>query len=326
MGSTVVVLGGGGFVGRAVCDRLAAAGHRVVAAGRSAPGPGSVRLDLVADDVAHLAGVLAGVAPDVVVNSVGSIWGRTDAQMWEATTLPVLRLLDVLDSLPVRPRLVHLGTVLEYGPTPEDTPVGPDVPDVPDTAYGAAKLAATRAVLDRVRSDGLDARILRVANVLGRGTPDVSLLGRVAGALLTAGPGGPPVEIELTPLLARRDYVHVDDVAGAVLRAVTAPGAGDVLPIGRGRAVPVRELVELLIEISGRQARIRESGPAGPAEHLCVDPRPAARVLGWTPRRSLREAARDLWEQRSARAAFDPASTGGVEPRRHIEHPMEVSP
>ncbi len=330
MGSTVVVMGGGGFVGRAVCDRLAGAGHRVVAAGRSAPGPGfahgAVLLDLVADDVAHLTGVLAGAAPDVVVNAVGSIWGRTDAQMWEATTLPVLRLLDALDALPSRPRLVHLGTVLEYGPTPEGTAVGPDVPDEPDTAYGRAKLAATRAVLDRVRSDGLDARVLRVANVLGPGTPDVSLLGRVAGALLSAPAGKGQVDVDLTPLRARRDYVHVHDVAGAVLRAVTTAGRGDVLPIGRGEAVPVRALVELLIEVSGRPARIHESGPAGPAEYRCVDPYPAMRVLRWASLLPLRHAVRDLWADRLIRAGLDPAPTAGVQPRGHIEHPMEVSP
>lgn len=330
MGSTVVVLGGGGFVGRAVCDQLAAAGHRVVAAGRGAPAAGAphdhVRLDLL-DDRRRVADTLAGSAPDVVVNAVGSIWGRTDAQMREATTLPVLRLLDALDELPVRPRLVHLGTVLEYAPTPDGTPVGPDVPDAPSTAYGRCKLAATRAVLDRVHRDGADATVLRIANVLGPGTPRISLLGRVAGALLAPRRGdGGPAEVDLAPLRARRDYVHVDDVAVAVARAVTTPGRGEVVPIGRGEAVPVRSLVELLIEVSGRPARIRESGPAGPDEHVCVDPHPAVRVLGWASCRSLRTAVRDLWADQAARAAFDPASTPGGERRGHTEQPLEVAP
>jgi nucleoside-diphosphate-sugar epimerase len=72
--------------------------------------------------------------------------------------------------------------------------------------------------------------------------------------------------------------------------------------IGRGEAVSVRALVGLLISASGIPADlvIGDRGPSGPgppaeAEWLRVDPRTAAEVLGWSPRRWLEDSVRDLW-------------------------------
>jgi hypothetical protein len=89
--------------------------------------------------------------------------------------------------------------------------------------------------------------------------------------------------------------------------------------------VPVRSLVDLLIEVSGRRARLVETGPSGPAEHLCVDPRPAVCELGWASCLSLRSAAQELWAEQRARAAFHPASTEDDQHRNRTE-PLEVAP
>ncbi|MBB1243013.1 NAD(P)-dependent oxidoreductase [Streptomyces durbertensis] len=312
----VLVLGGSGFVGRHVCAAFAARGHRVLSVSRR-PGPdGAVRT--VALDLSRPGGLpelLAAERPSHVVNCVGSIWGRSDAEMSAACLLPTERLLAALaEAGTPRPGLVHLGSVMEYGPVPTGGTAGGTAR--PTTAYGRAKLAATEAVL---RADP-EAVVLRVANVSGPGTPPVSLLGRVAAQLaghLGGGPGAPPrrrpARVTLTPLAAHRDYVDARDVADAVVAAAVAePGAvaGRVLDLGRGVAVPVRELVELLIEVSGVPAELVETAPPpaggapGPAlDWLRVDPRPARDALGWHPRRSLKESLVDFWAEHRAHAA-----------------------
>ncbi|CAM5582724.1 hypothetical protein STANM309S_03402 [Streptomyces tanashiensis] len=116
-----------------------------------------------------------------------------------------VRLLDALAPLRHRPRLVHLGTVLEYGPLPPDGTPRPDPAPEPTTPYGRAKLAASRAVLEAAASGAVRALVLRVSNVSGVGAPDVSLLGRVAERLVTGSAGGGTVTVELAPLRADRD-------------------------------------------------------------------------------------------------------------------------
>ncbi|QXE35936.1 NAD(P)-dependent oxidoreductase [Streptomyces sp. GMY02] len=307
----VLVLGGTGFVGREVCAAFAAAGRRVIAASRNpvpSPAPGNhpgvraLRLDLGAVPAARLAGLLDSEKPGTVVNCVGSIWGRTAQDMVPSIVAPTERLLEALALAAVRPRLVHLGSVLEYGPVaPGTTARGPARPDTP---YGQAKLAATEAVLAAHAAGTVDALVLRIANVAGPGTPDISLLGQVAARLATWDGGPEPVVVELSPLRAHRDYVDVRDVADAVVAAAGTSLTGRCVDIGRGEAVPVRELVGLLVAVSGVPVRLVETvrdeprggGPAS-ADWMRVDNGPAGELLGWRPRRSLEDAVRAYWEQ-----------------------------
>lgn len=304
----VLVLGGSGFVGREVCAAFVAAGRQVIAASRnpvpSAPGVRALRLDLGVVPAAGLAGLLDRERPGTVVNCVGSIWGRTAQDMVPSVVAPTERLLEALAMAAGRPRLVHLGSVLEYGPVaPGTTARGPARPDTP---YGTAKLAATEAVLAAHAAGTVDALVLRIANVAGPGTPDISLLGQVAARLATWDGGPEPVVVELSPLRAHRDYVDVRDVADAVVAAAGTSPTGRCVDIGRGEAVPVRELVQLLVAVSGVPVHLVETvrdDPRGgapapaPADWMRVDTGPAAELLGWRPRRSLEDAVRAYWEQ-----------------------------
>jgi dTDP-6-deoxy-L-talose 4-dehydrogenase [NAD(P)+] len=300
---TVVVLGGTGFLGRHVCAALGERGHDVVAVARRPPAdPPAWRFlarDLGTLPPRELARDLTGLRPRVVVNAVGSIWGRRDEQMWEAAAVPTLRLLEALDLLSERPRLVHLGSVLEYGRMREGSSTTAVAEASPTSAYGRAKLAATRAVMDRLRKDELTGMVLRISNLAGPGSPDVSLLGQVAGQLLEAR-GGPAV-IRLDPLLAHRDYVDVRDVAEAVVAAVLSPRSGELVDIGSGESTSVRALVDLLIERSGLPAVVEEHSGAG-RQHSTetwsrVDPGPAWQALGWRPRRPLTDAVEAYWRE-----------------------------
>jgi nucleoside-diphosphate-sugar epimerase len=316
----VLVAGGTGFVGRAVCDRFAAAGTDVAVIARAAPSGSPYRfrsLDLAAATVPDVTAVLDDERPDVVVDAVGSIWGLADEEATFRCTEPGLRLLAAVSAAACRPRLVHLGSVLEYGPAAPDGTLQADSP--PRTAYGRAKLAVTEAVTRATADGAIDGLTLRIANVAGPGTPAISLLGKVATSLADAAARDEPATVSLTPMSAHRDYVHVQDVADAVLAAATVPAGspaiGAAVDIGCGSAVPVRSLVELLIEVSGVPTHVVETGAraAGHPDWIAVDPEPARRLLGWEPRRTVRDAVEDLWSETAGTAvprASDGTTTG----------------
>jgi nucleoside-diphosphate-sugar epimerase len=302
-----VIIGGTGFIGRHMCDTFSAEGYDVITVGRSAapeswPHP-HLRLDLMTTPPRRIAKMLSELHPQVIVNASGGIWGLTEEQMAAVIVTPTQRLLAALRAMSGRPRLVHLGSVLEYGPVPEGTTLGPGVPLRPRSRYGQAKSDATRAVLARARWGRVNAIVLRIPNVIGPGAPTVSLLGRSAEQLRHALADGRDAVITLDALLAHRDYVDVRDVADAVLRAARSSVTGVAIDIGRGQAVTVRSIVELLIQVSGVTAEIVErdqtSARLGHSADMWtqVDPRPAFELLGWQPTRSLTEAVTAYWRE-----------------------------
>jgi nucleoside-diphosphate-sugar epimerase len=270
----VLVLGGTGFVGRHVTAAFAAHGAEVVVVSRNPPASG-VACDLTDASVADLRALLDTNRPDVVVDSTGSSWGLSDVQVTDRCTRLPERLVAALSGRLIR--LVHLGSVLEHG-------------DPPATHYGRAKAAGTAAV----RAGAVDGVVLRLTNAVGPGLPRTSLLGRVAEGLCAV-----PPAVRVFPLTASRDYVDVRDVADAVVAAATAAdAAGRVIDIGRGEAVPVRDLVRRLVAISGMAATVVEREEAGwraVVDRTVADTTTAYEVLGWQAHRDLAGAVRDFW-------------------------------
>ncbi|MFE3720094.1 NAD-dependent epimerase/dehydratase family protein [Streptomyces cyaneofuscatus] len=295
----VLVLGGTGFLGRHLGAAFVAAGAQVSSAARGGP----VRVDLTAMEPDELTALLHRISPDVVVNAAGRAWRATQHDMHEANAVAVEKLVDSLAQLPGRPRLVQLGSIHEYGPGTVGAGTGEHHTPAPVTAYGRSKLAGSQAVIDGVRANRLDAVVLRLANVSGPGTHRGSLLGTIAAQLCAAADrrSSEPVELRLAPLRARRDFVDVRDVTDAVLAAAGLPysyGEQPVVNIGRGVAIPMRELVERMIELSGARVRIVEDPGAGAqrsdVEWQQLDISRARRLLGWHPRRDMDESLRDL--------------------------------
>ncbi|MBB4795171.1 NAD-dependent epimerase/dehydratase family protein [Streptomyces nodosus] len=313
-GLSVVVLGGTGFLGRRIGAACAADGARVHLVSRSAPavpapaaGPGvsAVGLDLVTASPREIAAVLAAAGADVVVNAAGRAWQADEAQMAAGNAELVERVLAALAALPGPPvRLVQLGTVHEYGAGAPDAATCEEHEPVPVTPYGRTKLQGTRAVL-RAREQGVDGVVLRLANVIGAGVPEGSLFGRVAAHLGAAARadarGEKAAELRLPALRAARDLVDARDATAAVLAAITAPAAdvaGQVINVGRGTAVPMRELIHRMITLSGLELPVAEAaeGPGSRTDVAwqCLDVSRARRLLGWRPLRSLDDSLREL--------------------------------
>ncbi|GAA4000367.1 hypothetical protein GCM10022384_54180 [Streptomyces marokkonensis] len=281
-----------------MCERFAAAGCSVLSVSRSgarAPWwPESVQstaLELTAADTAQLRRALTGA--DVVVNAAAVVWRTTEASMRALHMTAVDQLIDAAGGPGAR--IVQLGSSYEYAPAAFGVSTKEDDPRSPTSLYGQSKRYGTEAVRRAARERRVEGVVLRVANVTGPGAGGNSLPGMVARQLAAGA-----AHLRLSPLTVWRDYVDVRDVIDAVLTAATAPAAdvsGQVINIGGGAALPVRDLVNRLIELSGVGARIVEA-----ADRPVLEPMPwqqldisrARDLLGWRPARKLHDSLTDL--------------------------------
>ncbi|MFI5825334.1 NAD-dependent epimerase/dehydratase family protein [Streptomyces rishiriensis] len=301
----VLLLGATGFVGRHVGAALERAGYEVLAVARHPrKTPASWRfhpMDLAQAESRALVELIDEARPEAVVNAAGEVWSPTADRMRHSNQVLVERLLAALAAAGPRPRLVQLGSVHEYSPQPRGVWLTESSPEVPATGYGRSKLHGTRAVLRAVGTGAADAVVLRLSNVIGAGTPRGSLLGQVATQLLEGTAGGRTAEVRVSPLRSSRDFVDAQDVSRAVVAALRSPGAaGRVVNVASGASQPVRDMVDLLISISGRPARLVErpltqSRALTDTDWMAVEVSTARTVLGWQPQRTPRDMVQDLW-------------------------------
>jgi NDP-hexose 4-ketoreductase len=161
------------------------------------------------------------------------------------------------------------------------------------------KLAATQLVVGAVAAGLLEAVVLRVFNPIGPGTPEASVLGRVAEQVRRAMASG-SARVTTGPLGAFRDFVDVRDVAAAVRAATLSRDVTEpVVNIGSGTAQSIRDTVARLAAVARFEGVVEESDvtPARSAgvEWIAADTTLAGHQLGWAPRYSLEESLEGIW-------------------------------
>lgn len=293
-GVRVCVTGATGFVGFNLCRDLAAAGAEVHAVARSG-GPGERHTQLIKQgrlhtldlrDEAAVAACLSDARPSVVFHAAVHNAYRADDPLPEIVgdnVLAVAALIAAIRSLKAPPRLVHLASSTEYGPS--NRPHREEHPLQPTTVHGATKAASTLLVLQQARAGLVDAVGLRLFSVYGPWEGEHRLVPSAIRAALD------DTALPLTPAGFRRDYVYVGDVVEACLRAAEVrEAAGHVINIGSGLQTANEELVQAVALAAGRPVRTI-AGAYAPHrfDTSCwvADVERARTLLGWTPRHSL---------------------------------------
>jgi UDP-glucose 4-epimerase len=300
----VLVTGGAGFIGHHLCAALARAGARVYALDNLSTGrrellaglPASV--DLIQLDVREhdeLVRLLRCMQPDVIFHLAGLHFipdcNRDPLAALQINTAGTASLLEAIRTQRCVARLVFTSTGAVYAPDrgicrEEDLPA-------PDDVYGETKLFAETMICRFARETGISALVLRLFNVYGPGETNPHVIPEI----LDQARGSDTIRLgNLTP---RRDYIYIDDVVAALLRAGSAdPPAPAVLNIGTGRDHSVAEIVATLARVIRRPLKA-ESDPARTRRtdrpRLCADPSRAAAVLGWSAAYPLEAGLKATW-------------------------------
>jgi dTDP-glucose 4,6-dehydratase len=307
-GKTVVVTGAGGFIGSHLVERLAADGARVRAMLRytSRGGHGalndvqaSVRegLDVTLGDVRDFDAVREVCRGADAVFHLAALIGipYSYAHPQEVIDTNIIGTSNVLlaaKELGTLERVVLTSTSEVYG-SAQRIPMDESHPLQAQSPYSATKIAADALGVSFHRSFGLPVVVVRPFNAYG---PRQSARAVIPTILSQALAG--ETCLDLGNVDTTRDFTFVSDTAtGFVAVAASDQAVGEVVNVGSGSEVSIRDVVRIAGEVVGCELSVRADDrrvrpTASEVTRLHSDSSKAQRLAGWKPEVSLEEGLR----------------------------------
>jgi len=296
-----LVTGAAGFIGSTLVDRLLADGHSVVgvddlSSGNSVNIVGAERhgtYEFAKADIvdADLVGLVAETRPEVIFHLAAqiSVSRSVDDSQFDSSVNVVgtVRLAEAARKAGVR-KIVHTSSGGSVYGTPPVYPTNEEVPINPASPYAASKVCG-EVYLNMFRNlYDLDCSHIAPANVYGpRQDPhgEAGVVAIFSKALLA----GKPTKI-FGDGTDTRDYVFVDDVVDAFVRASGETGGGQRFNVGTGVETSTRQLHSAIAAAAGAPDEPEMHPPRlGDLRRSCLDIGRAEAVLGWTPTVALKD-------------------------------------
>lgn len=165
-----------------------------------------------------------------------------------------------------------------YVPIDEEHPVQGQSP------YSASKIGADQLAISFYRSFGTPISIIRPFNTYGPRQSARAIIPTIVSQIL----GGSAL-IRLGAIHPSRDMTFVDDtVKGFLASSQSECAIGEVINLGTGFEITMRDLAALIAEIMGKEISVVQEGSRirpdkSEVERLCADNSKARKLLGWAP-------------------------------------------
>ena len=295
-----LVVGGAGFIGSHLTERLLAEGHAVdvvdhlgqgslanLAEARQAAG--ELKIHTLDATAAEFDAVVAMRRPDVIFH-LGLLPPGQPAEHTAASTLASM--MAVLESARRHGEVrvvVALSAVSLYGDVAgKDQPIKEGQGWSPVGVRGVVTRALAELLTVYRETHAVEFSALALSNVYGpRQRPDGGVIGAFAHALRE----------DITPMVhgdgrQTRDFLYIDDAVDALVRAMHR-GNGLVINVGSGVGTPVREVWDMLAGPSGK-APAPSPRRADDVQRFVLAPTRARIQLGWAPWTDLATGLRSL--------------------------------
>jgi UDP-glucose 4-epimerase len=304
--NTILVTGGAGYIGSHVVRQLGEAGENVVVLDNLCTGFRSAVLfgELVVGDTGDpecLSDLFSRYSIDTLMHfAAHTIVPESVAnplKYYGNNTCKSRTLLEHALAAGVR-HVVFSSTAAVYG-IPPDGRASEVSPTAPINAYGMSKLMTEWMLRDVAAVNPLRYVALRYFNVagsdpearIGQSTPNATLLTKVACEAAVGKRSHVTIfgtDYPTPDGTGVRDYIHVEDLAEAHVKALAylrAGGESTTLNCGYGHGYSVREVLDMVQRVAGHRLDIRESErrPGDPAT-LVADATRIRKQLGWEPR------------------------------------------
>ncbi|MHA6779519.1 NAD-dependent epimerase/dehydratase family protein [Pseudonocardia saturnea] len=301
--STVFLTGGAGFIGLHVVPMLLDLGHRVriydnmFRGDRDAVARLAERgdVELVDQDIRYGGAVHAAMRGcDVVIHLAAMSINKSVADPYESVDLNISGTHNVIAAAAdhgVR-RFVFASSASVYG-DPQKLPMHEDDPLDPLTPYCIAKRTAEDLLAYYQRRAGLSWLALRFFNVYGPGQKTTAYYTSVINHFVDRLRAG------RAPVIDGRgeqsmDFIHVHDIARAVVAAVGAEQAGMAVNIGTGIDTSIAALAKILIDAVGADVTPEFNPREVLVSRRAADITRAREVLGWEPTITVEDGMRAL--------------------------------
>lgn len=297
MANTVLVLGGGGFIGASLCQSLSDAGWRVMSGTRRPVDSGNAKVQNVVssfDEKDHFSELLEQC--DLVIHSASNTTPSSSATkpQLDGNLRSTLALIEALQKVH-RTRLLYIssgGTLYRESrlALTEDSLL------MPRSYHGAGKAAAEHFIQAWALQGAASAIILRPSNIYGPGQYPKNGFGIVPAAMRGM--------IEESSLhiwgdgSAVRDYLYIDDFLALCHAAISSfPKKGlRTMNASSGVGVCLNDLLSMIESVAGKIVR-RKYLPARPIDmhHVVLDSSLARFELGWSPKVGLETGLVNTW-------------------------------
>ena len=300
-----LLIGGGGFIGQWLTRRLLDSGRSVVVLGRrpTAPGGLDTRARYVGGDYGDpaLASSLLAEANEVVDLAYATVPKSSfDDPVFDLNMnlQPAVNLLQAAVNKPHIRKLVLVssgGTVYGHAVT---TPIAETHPTDPVSPYGITKLAIEKYGLMFHRLYGVPVVVVRPGNAYGEGQVPFRGQGFVATAIASMLEGRPLTVFGGDEVV--RDYVHVDDIASAIVAALNLGEAGSCYNAGTGIGHNTQQVLDMIAG-HAQQSGVKTEVTHQPARTFDVkvnvlDCARLEAVSGWRARVLLVEGVDRAWQ------------------------------
>ena len=299
---TVLVTGGGGFIGSRLCERLVQSGATVRAFVRYTSRAEIGLLRFLEPDILKKVEIIRGDLRDFsaveqasrgvdIVFHLGALISIPYSYVHPVETVQtnVLGTLNILEACRKSgAKLVHTSTSEVYG-TALRVPIDEDHPLQGQSPYSASKIGADKLVESYFRSFGLPTVTVRPFNTYGPGQSTRAVIPTIVTQALAGG------VVRLGNLDAIRDFTYLDDtVEGFLLTAQADTWNGETYNLGSGEEISIGAIAALIFRLMGKQAEIQlEKSRLRPEKsevlRLISDNRKAKLELGWQPTVGMEE-------------------------------------
>lgn len=301
----ILVVGGAGYIGSHACRILEKAGHTVWVYDNLSRGHRAAALPgrLIEGDVADGARIRQALTEnkiDAVMHFAAfALVGESVAEpamYYRNNVIAALELLDAMKDCGVK-RLVFSSTTATYG-EPDIIPIAETTRQEPINPYGFTKLVIERAMADYAHAYGLGYAALRYFNAAGA-SPDGAIgedhdpESHIIPIVLQVALGQRPHvtvfgnDYPTADGTCIRDYIHVDDLGDAHLRALDRleEGKGICVNLGTGKGYSVRQVIDACRKVTGHAIpEVMGTRRPGDPPELIADASLAKQLLEWTPK------------------------------------------